>query len=321
MNLASDLGSVENRTLFAGTEIPALTTKVTIAAGQNLKIGAILGKVTRGAASVAAKTGGNTGNGTLTMDATTPLLANAKSGIYSVKCLGVVPTATGVPTVAAKTGGNTGNGTLTMDATTPLLDNAQSGVYRAVCIAIKVTDPATPSRWRIYDPVGNVLEASLDAGGTFASQIKFVIADGAQDFALNDQFNITVASEDIELFRVSDPDGFVIGELHPGEIFANQIKFALADGETDFVEGDEFIFTIAAGSGEYKLVNITAVDGSEVADKILSEDVDATLAAVNAVAYKTGMFNYASLYVATGDTVANHEAELSARNIHYKTEI
>ncbi len=42
-----EFGTVENRTLFAGTEVPALTTSVTLAAGQGvLKVGAVLGKVT-----------------------------------------------------------------------------------------------------------------------------------------------------------------------------------------------------------------------------------------------------------------------------------
>jgi hypothetical protein len=42
-----DFGSVETRTLFAGTEIPAMTTSVTLAAGQGvLKAGAVIGKVT-----------------------------------------------------------------------------------------------------------------------------------------------------------------------------------------------------------------------------------------------------------------------------------
>jgi hypothetical protein len=43
----AQFGSVEKRTLFAGTEIPAMTSSVTLAAGQGvLKVGAVLGKVT-----------------------------------------------------------------------------------------------------------------------------------------------------------------------------------------------------------------------------------------------------------------------------------
>lgn len=43
--------------------------------------------VVPGTASAAAKSGGNTGGGTLTMDATTPVLAGAKPGVYTVRCV------------------------------------------------------------------------------------------------------------------------------------------------------------------------------------------------------------------------------------------
>jgi hypothetical protein len=44
-NISTEFGSVENRTLFAGTEVAALTSSVTLAGGQGvLKKGAVLGK-------------------------------------------------------------------------------------------------------------------------------------------------------------------------------------------------------------------------------------------------------------------------------------
>jgi len=43
----AEFGVVETRTLFAGTEIPAMTSSVTVAGGQGvLQVGAVLGKVT-----------------------------------------------------------------------------------------------------------------------------------------------------------------------------------------------------------------------------------------------------------------------------------
>lgn len=66
---------------------------VVIASGEGvLEIGTVLGKLTKGAASSEAKSGGNTGTGALTLDATTPVLANAKIGVYTVRC---IATATG----------------------------------------------------------------------------------------------------------------------------------------------------------------------------------------------------------------------------------
>lgn len=64
--------------------------------GQNLKIGTVLGKVKLGTVTSAAKSGGNTGNGTLTLDPSTPLLANAIAGVYTVR---VVSAATNAATI------------------------------------------------------------------------------------------------------------------------------------------------------------------------------------------------------------------------------
>jgi hypothetical protein len=55
----------------------------------NLTTGAVLGKITVGAASSAAKAGGNTGGGSLTLDVGTPVLKGAKAGAYQVRCIGL----------------------------------------------------------------------------------------------------------------------------------------------------------------------------------------------------------------------------------------
>lgn len=158
---------------------------VTLISGQNLAIGAVLGKITIGAATSAVKSGGNTGNGTLTMDATTPILANAQPGVYTVR----------------------------------------------------------------------VITASANA---FTA-------------------------------RVTAPDGDVLGDVSVSGAggsgtFSNQIKFAIVDGATDFIVGDGFDVTIAAGSGKVTAVNFAAIDGSAVAFGVLGEAVDASLADVSTFA-------------------------------------
>lgn len=49
--------------------------------------GLVLGEIVSATATSAAKAGGNTGNGALTLDATTPVLVNAKPGVYAVRCI------------------------------------------------------------------------------------------------------------------------------------------------------------------------------------------------------------------------------------------
>lgn len=148
---------------------------ITIISGAgSLTVGMVLGKITKGTATRATKSGGNTGNGTLTMDATTPVRAGAKVGVYQVR----------------------------------------------------------------------LITAATDAG----------------------------------TFRVSDPDGIVIGDVAVGATFDNDVKFASADGATDFIVGDGFDITVAAGSAKWAPHNPTAVDGREVAAGVLLGPVDATSA-------------------------------------------
>lgn len=106
----------------------------------------------------------------------------------------------------------TGNGALTMDAVTPVRAQAKVGAYVATAIAAAAN------------------------GGTF---------------------------------RVEDPDGFVLGDVAVGGTFDDDIKFVIADGATDFIVGDKFTITVAAGSGKYVKYVDTAVDGSDVAAGVL----------------------------------------------------
>lgn len=53
------------------------------------------------------------------------------------------------------------------------------------------------------------------------------------------------------VFRVEDPNGFVIGDVAVGATFSDDIKFVVADGATDFVVGDGFDVTVAPGVLRY----------------------------------------------------------------------
>jgi len=94
----------------------------------------------------------------------------------------------GTATAAAKAG-NTGNGTFTLDATTPVVGNAQPGVYIVRC----TTAAANGGTFRVFDPTGDVI-GDVAVGSTFNDQLKFVIADGATDFVVGDEFDVTVSA-------------------------------------------------------------------------------------------------------------------------------
>ena len=58
---------------------------VTLLQGADFKLGAVLGRIAKGAVTAAAKAGGNTGDGTLTL-ADPESDATAKPGVYEVRC-------------------------------------------------------------------------------------------------------------------------------------------------------------------------------------------------------------------------------------------
>jgi hypothetical protein len=71
-------------------------------------------------------------------------------------------------------------------------------------------------------------------------------------------------------FEVIDPNGKKMADALVGVAYSNgEIGFTIADGATDFVVGDTFNITVAAGSGQYVPVAPAATDGSSIASAIL----------------------------------------------------
>lgn len=159
----------------------------------------------------------------------------------------------GTAASAAKAGGNTGNGALTLDATTPVLTGTEPGVYTVRCIA-----------------------AATNSG----------------------------------TFRVTAPDGDVLGDVAVAATFSNKIKFAIADGATDFIVGDGFDITVTATGQKYQ-----AVTKDVNAKYILAEDVDATSADKTTVAYVTGKFNKNKVVLGSGATLTGVASVLEPRSI------
>lgn len=77
-------------------------------------------------------------------------------------------------------------------------------------------------------------------------------------------------------FEVVDPDGVAVGIATAGVAFDGVIKFTIADGATDFVAGEGFTVTVAAGALKWTVCDPDASDGSQVAAGVLYEAVDAS---------------------------------------------
>lgn len=142
----------------------------------------------------------------ITLKSNGATIATLQSGTV----LGKIPG--GTATATAKTGGNTGNGTITVDATTPVLAGVKGGTYTVRLIA-----------------------AATNSG----------------------------------TFRVTDPHGFVLGDVTVGATFADQIKFATTDGATDFIVGDGFDIVVAPGASKWVPLSFTGNDGSQIAAGVL----------------------------------------------------
>lgn len=121
----------------------------------------------------------------------------------------------------------TGNGAITMDATTPVMPGAKPGDYTATCIT-----------------------AATDGG----------------------------------VFRVEDPDGYVMGDVAVGSTFADDIKFSIADGSTDFTVGAKFTISVSALVTKYTDHDPAATDGSQIAAAVLYGPTEAATADIPAVA-------------------------------------
>ncbi len=112
------------------------------------------------------------------------------------------------------------------------------------------------------------------------------------------------AATDAGTFAVYDPDGRRLKDLTVAAAYDNgHFAITIADG-TDFVVGDKFNITVAAGSGKYKAYDNTETDGTDVARVILGRDIDATSADVKAFGYVGGSFREAAL---TGIDAAGKE--------------
>jgi len=156
------------------------------------------------------------------------VLAAGQANVLTGTVLGQ-QTLTGNLVTVVPAGTNTGKGVLTMDAASPLLAGAQAGAYVAKC----TTAAANGGTFTVTDPKGNVL-GTVAVGATFATQIKFVIADGAPDFILGDQFSIEV------------------GPISPAVVTA--LNLAASDGTQN--AAGVLLFTTDATSGAVKTTMI-----------------------------------------------------------------
>ena len=83
------------------------------------------------------------------------------------------------------------------------------------------------------------------------------------------------AAADGGKFAVEDPEGILIGVATVGVEFTTHLTFTIADGAADFVAGDSFTITVAAGSSKVKQIDFAGTDGSNAPCGLLLLDTTA----------------------------------------------
>lgn len=106
--------------------------------------------------------------------------------------------------------------------------------------------------------------------------------------------------------------------LHAGDFPIRTRKVTIITGQ-NLVRGA--VLGKITASGKFNLSASAAADGSQVPFAVLAEDVDATAADKEAVAYVSGDFNSTALTLGAGHTVASITDGLRDANIYLATPV
>ena len=91
-------------------------------------------------------------------------------------------------------------------------------------------------------------------------------------------------------------------------------NITIASGAGKLLRGA--LLGVLTAGGKAKAVTKGATDGTQIANCILAEDVDATSADTVATVYISGRFNREAILVRSGDTAAAHAEELRNGGIY-----
>lgn len=108
------------------------------------------------------------------------------------------------------------------------------------------------------------------------------------------------------------PDNLFAGTTHPVDLKG----ITILTGQGVLARGT--VIGVITATGKGKLAVSTSVDGSQVADCILTDSIDTTLADVVTSAYTSGEFNRKALIFGGADTAALHEVTLREKGIFLK---
>lgn len=238
---------------------------VTLASGNNLAAGAVLGLITKAQAAAPIPAIVGTGTGAMTALTFGPAV---QTGSYVITLLAT--SATAAFSVVAPDGKALPNG-------------AVGTAYKSEHLNFLISSAGTMTLGDSYTVVVTAAGTPVVVGGTGTGVMSAItLGPDAQNGGY--QVICRAAATNGGDFEVVAPDGTSVGRFVMGTAttetaaFASrQINFSLTDA-TDFIVGNYFNIIVAAGSGKATAWAPTAVNGSQDAAGILYDNVDATSA-------------------------------------------
>jgi len=150
---------------------------------------------------------------------------------------------------ATPVGTPTGNGVITVSAT--IGPDVVVGTYKLVCVAAA----GNGGTFNLYAPDGSLVrQIAVGGGATPSDHLTITIADGGNDFVVNDTWAITVAE-----------DGYIA--LAPGATNGGQTAAAILYAGVDVSDGDKPCVVIARGveANKHELVWPSAITDEQKA--------------------------------------------------------
>ena len=236
---------------------------VTVASGQDLDAGAVLGKLTKRQAAAAIPTNAGTGSGAMTALTFGP---DVQVGSYVIAL--TETSATAAFTVTAPDG-------------TSLPNGAVGTAYTSSHLSFSIADGGTMTAGDTYTVAVTASQAPAIVGTGTGVMSGITLGKHAQRGAYRVQLLATSATAE---FEVIAPDG---SKLKRGQVAtaytSDHVNFTVANAGT-MTAGDYYILIVANGTEEVEAWDPTAVDGTQDAYGILYAAVDASSAATAGVA-------------------------------------
>lgn len=285
-----------------GGDKKLVTEEILVAAGQNLARGSVLGRVKVSVPTTGTADVGNTGDGTMTAVSGG---SKTQEGTYTVQCTRAV-TNGGEFAVTDPGGKFVGSVLITGGA-------GGTGVFKSDELNFTLTDGATDfalaDKFTVAVTEGVPDTGTADVGNTGNGTVTLV--QGRRHLKIGTYtIECTSAVTNGGVFSVTDPDGnalpaltLTVGAGAATAYESDQIAFTVTDGGTDFAAGDKFTIAVTIHPRQVKLLDKAATDGSSVPYAVLSEAVDATLAAKYSIGYLEGQFDERQLAFASGTDV------------------